>query len=66
MSLNKEYKMKKTIFLSLIFAFCLFFQFISIPQVNADQLTLTSTYSTDVNSSGTKYYHDGADWLQSS
>ncbi|HQB53754.1 MAG TPA: PKD domain-containing protein, partial [Bacteroidales bacterium] len=27
------------------------------------QLTLTSTYSTDVNSSGTKYYHDGADWV---
>ena len=27
------------------------------------QLTLEATYSTDVKNSGTKYYHDGNDWV---
>ena len=27
------------------------------------QLTLESTYSTDVKNTGTKYYHDGNDWV---
>ena len=27
------------------------------------QLTLEASYSADINSSGTKYYHDGNDWV---
>jgi hypothetical protein len=30
---------------------------------SARRVTLEATYSTDVKSSGTKYYHDGSDWV---
>jgi hypothetical protein len=30
---------------------------------SAKRVTLEATYSTDVKSGGTKYYHDGSDWV---
>ena len=54
--------MKKTILLC-IFVFSLFFQAFLAPEVGADVIVLESTYSTDVKNSGTKYYHDGNDWV---
>ena len=54
--------MNKTIIL-FIFLFSLFFQVFLAPEVSADVITLESTYSTDVKNTGTRYYHDGNDWV---
>ena len=55
--------MKKTILLSCIFVFSLLFQAFLAPEVRADVVVLEATYSIDVKNSGTKYYHDGNDWV---
>ena len=54
--------MKKTILLC-IFVFSLIFQAFLAPGAGASELTLEAAYSTDVKNSGTKYYHDGNDWV---
>ena len=54
--------MKKTILL-FIFVFSLFFQAFLAPEVGATEVILEATYSTDVKKRGTKYYHDGNDWV---